>query len=253
MIQLITRADDFGSGRGANEAILEVCKGSFIQNVSIMAVGPFLEEGIDALKETGRCLGLHAVINSEWDRIKWNPCAPKASIQSLLDETGEFPEATAWFSEHPPELSEIMTELNAQLDRLSSLGVPVSYVDMHMMPYEHIPGFAEEMSAWIARKGLIDHLPYYRTPAQFEPAPSLDLDEGRQHWEDWFRLFEDGTYFSVLHPFRLGEDSFLMGNRDVPAAEIAARRNTEYRLLVSGTLEQLAAQYQISPIRYDKL
>ena len=218
-----------------------------------MAVGPFLRQGLEELIGSGKCLGLHASINSEWDRIKWIPCSPREEIRTLLDEEGEFPEETAWFTLHPPDLEQVMKELNAQLDYLTSLGVPVSYVDMHMMPYEEIPGFAEEMSGWIRRKGLIDHLPYYRTPAQFEPSPSLTPEEGERHWEAWFRMLEDGTYFTVTHPFRLGEDSFLMGNKDVPAETCARRRDTEYRLLSGGTLEKLAERYGVTPVRYDQL
>ncbi|MBR1704163.1 MAG: ChbG/HpnK family deacetylase [Clostridia bacterium] len=253
MLRLITRADDFGCARGANEAILEACRGTFIQNVSVMAVGPYLEEGVEALKETGACLGMHAVLNSEWDRIKWLPCSPKGEITSLLTPEGEFPEATAWFLEHPPELSEVLREFDAQLDRLTRLGLSISYVDMHMMPYKEIPGLREEMSRWIAEKGLIDHMPYYRTPEQFRPDRSTLLEEQATYWEDWFRLFTEGTYFTLLHPFRFGEDSLLMGNRNVSTEWVAAHRDIEYRLLADGTLEQLAERYHIRPTRYDEV
>lgn len=253
MLRLITRADDFGCARGANEAILKACQGRFIKNVSVMAVGPFLEEGVEALKQTDVCLGMHAVLNSEWDNIKWVPCSPGEDIGSLLTPEGEFPEATAWFLEHPPELSEILQEFDAQLDRLTRLGLPISYVDMHMMPYGEIPGLQEEMSLWIARKGLIDHMPHYRTPEQFRPVRALTLEEQAKHWEDWFRLFEDGTYFALMHPFRLGDDSFLMGNQNISTEWVATHRNVEYQLLATGTLERLAERYGIRTIRYDEV
>lgn len=253
MTNLITRADDFGCARGANEAILEACRGRFTKNVSVMAVGPFLEEGVEALKQTDVCLGIHAVLNSEWDRIKWTPCSPRDRIRSLLTPEGEFPAATEWFLTHPPELTEVFREFDAQLDRLTRLGLPVSYVDMHMMPYAEIPGLQEEMSRWIAGKGLIDHMPFYRTPDQFEPARATTLEEQAVYWEDWFRLFTEGTYFSVMHPFRYGEDSLLMGNRHVASEWVAAHRDVEYRLLATGTLERLAERYDIHPVRYDEV
>ncbi|MBP5272647.1 MAG: ChbG/HpnK family deacetylase [Clostridia bacterium] len=253
MKRLVTRADDFGSGLGANHAILEACDGGFIQNVSVMAGGPFVEEGADVLARSGKCIGMHAVLNSEWDRVKWTPCAPKKNIPSLLDEDGEFPWQTAWFLEHPPELSEILREFDAQLDRLTALGLPVSYVDMHMMPYPEVPGLQEEMSRWIAQKGLIDHMPYYHSLSSFGPENAMTPEEGLAHWREWLSAFEDGQYFCVLHPFCKGEGSELMGNADVPTAWVEDSRETEYQLLVSGALERLCKELEITPVRYDEL
>ena len=252
-IRLVTRADDFGSGRGANHAILEACAGGFIQNVSVMAGGPFVEEGAGALARSGKCIGMHAVLNSEWDRIKWLPCAAKERIPSLLDADGEFPWQTAWFAAHPPEPAEVLHEFDAQLDRLTALGLPVAYVDMHMLPYAEIPWLEEEMSRWIARKGLIDHMPYYHDLAQLSPGKCFGLEEGVALWRDWLGSFEAGQYFCVLHPFKKGEGSELMGNADVPTEFVEAARDTEYRLLVSGSLEQLCLELGITTVRYDEV
>lgn len=253
MKRLLTRADDFGSGRGANRAILEACGGGFIQNVSVMAGGPFVAEGAEALARTGKCIGMHAVLNSEWDLVKWVPCAPKESIASLLDEDGEFPWETAWFVAHPPERREVLREFDAQLDRLTALGLPVAYVDMHMLPYAEVPWLEEEMSRWIAQKGLIDHMPYYHDLAKLGPEKSFSLEEGVSHWRAWLETFEDGQYFCVLHPFCKGEGSALMGNARVPTAWVEDSRQTEYELLVSGALERLCEELGIIPVRYDEV
>ena len=249
---LVTRADDLGSSHGANAAIAEAAEGRFIRNISCMAVGPFIEEGAELVRRSSCCLGLHAVLNAEWDRVKWLPCAPKEKIQSLLTPSGDFPADPAWFLEHTPDLDEILYEFDRQLDRLTHLGLPIAYVDMHMMPYREIPGLEAEMSAWIARKGLIDHMGFYRTPAQFEPKAAADLQTASQNWAAWLDLLEDGQSFSVMHPCKMSDESLLMGNASVPAETVARHRDIEYRLLSSGILEQLCAEKNIQTCRYDQ-
>lgn len=91
--KLIVRADDFGSARAANAAILEAVRaGYLVRNVSCMAPGPYLDEGADALAALAHRvdIGLHLTVNAEWDPIKWAPCAPPEKIPALLNEKGAF-------------------------------------------------------------------------------------------------------------------------------------------------------------------
>ena len=80
-ISLLTRADDLGSSHAANEAILLVAEAGFVKNISVMAVCPHLEEAAEMLSgRTDVAFGLHACVNSEWDRILWPPLShPKDS------------------------------------------------------------------------------------------------------------------------------------------------------------------------------
>lgn len=254
MPHLITRADDFGSSLSANAAILEGANGSYIRNISCMAAGPAIEQGACELRNlSGCCLGMHAVLNSEWDRIKWRPCSDPDQIRSLLTSSGQFPPETAYFIQHPPDLDEVLFEFDRQLDRLTLLRLPIRYVDMHMMPYAEIPALQEAMSAWIRQKGLIDHIGFYRTPAQFEPAAATDMEQAQRSWSDWLDLLTDGTYFNVMHPCKMSLESLLMGSRGMPGKLVAQRRDTEYRLLASGTLERLCAEKGIVTVRYDEV
>lgn len=253
MPTLITRADDLGATPGANAAIGQAARKNFIRNISCMAAGPFIEEGAGYIRECRVCcFGLHAVLNSEWDRVKWLPRGGRHKIESLLTPQGEFPASPQWFAEHPPALEDILYEFDCQLDYLIHLKIPVSYVDLHMMPDRVIPGLREELTAWAARKGLIDHIVYYRTPSQFEPAPARTLQEGERNWARWLDMLEEGQYFAVLHPSRYGPDSLLMGNSEFPPARVAQCRDVEYQLLAAGTLEALCSQRGIVPIRYDE-
>ena len=73
-IRLITRADDFGSCHAADQAILAALEaGVLIRNVSCMAVGSTIQESAEALSIFADQvdIGLHFVLNSEWDSVKW--------------------------------------------------------------------------------------------------------------------------------------------------------------------------------------
>ena len=149
----------------------------------------------------------------------------------MLTATGDFPPTTTWFVQNPPDISEIIYEFDSQLDTLAKLKIPVSYVDMHMMPYAEIPELRKEMSAWIAQKGLIDHIGLYRTPKQFEPIASTELNQAEKNWKSWLELMSDGQYFALMHPCVLNEESLLIGNREHDGLYVAKCRDTEYQLM----------------------
>lgn len=156
--RLITRADDFGSARSANSAILEaLAAGHMVRNVSCMAPGKYIEQDAGELvRYAGQVdFGLHYTLNSEWDSVKWNPCAPKESIPSLLDQTGNFYPSSEELRSANIRMEEAIAELDAQLERLTTLGIPITYVDGHMFPDRIIPGLDEEMKAWAKRKGIL--------------------------------------------------------------------------------------------------
>lgn len=90
MRYLITRSDDFGSASAANRAILKAVKnGSYVKNVSCMAVAPRIEEGAMELerlrREKGFCIGLHAALNSEWDTVHFKSVLNPDEIPSLVN------------------------------------------------------------------------------------------------------------------------------------------------------------------------
>lgn len=82
MKTIITRADDCGSSRGANQAVIEAAGRGFVKNISLMAGGAFIGESATYLKDNKRiCFGMHFTINSEWDRVKYAPVSKKRKYQ----------------------------------------------------------------------------------------------------------------------------------------------------------------------------
>lgn len=253
-ISLITRADDFGSSHAANIAIAEAAMtGDYIRNISCMAVGPWIDEGADLLRNRrGICLGLHAALNAEWDPVRWGPVSPPEQVPSLVNEQGTFFSDPSWFATHPPDLEQVLLEYDRQLDLLTSLGLDIRYVDSHMLPEIFIAGLAEAVSDWARRKGLIDHLGFYRFPSRIDPGPSTTYEAGLESYTAWFGLLEKGSYFSVMHPARASREMLLCRNARIPAGVTSTCRDVEYRLLLSRRLEQVCDERAIKRLRYDE-
>ena len=76
-IELLFRGDDCGGSFTANRAIAQCCLEGVIRNVSIMAVGPAVEEVAERFAGCeGVCFGLHVTLNSEWLRPRFGPVLP---------------------------------------------------------------------------------------------------------------------------------------------------------------------------------
>jgi hypothetical protein len=247
-IRFITRADDAGSSTSANEAIKGVLKAGFIKNVSLMAVGSKIEDARELLRFKKKiCFGLHSVINAEWDRVKWGPLTKIDPSAGLTDEQGFFLSDPKLFEETKPPVELILREYDAQLDKLTRLNFPVSYVDSHMIPEKNIPSLFEAMNDWIKQKGLINHFYYYTLPPGFE-----------QVAEDPANLFpvltalRDGQYFYLAHPALYTEEMRQTGNASVSGETVARARAGEAKLLSRLSLPLVMRFLGIRPIRYDQ-
>ena len=87
-INLLIRGDDIGSSHTANVACIESYKNGIMRSVELMVPGPWFPEAVRLLNENpGLDVGVHLVVTSEWNDIKWRPltCCP-----SLVDKDGYF-------------------------------------------------------------------------------------------------------------------------------------------------------------------
>lgn len=242
-IQFISRADDLGSSHSANLAIEKVINTGFIKNVSVMACGPAVEVAASLLAHrTDICFGMHTTLNAEWDNVKWCPVLPLDKRSGLVDENGYFLANPALFTRTKPPVEVIMQEVTAQLERLHKLGFPIRYIDSHMFPEMYVEGLDEAMEEFAAKKGLLDHMYYYRLPP---------WGLGLGHPEDMTRL-PDGQYFSVSHPSLDTEEMRMTGNASVSGAEVAASRARETALLSDKELCCRLRDAGIQGIRYDE-
>lgn len=252
-ISLITRADDLGSSRAANLAIhAAITSGSFIRNVECMAPAPMMEDAAQLLSGVrGIDLGLHITLTAEWNGIRWYPVDARTEKTSLTLEDGSFPKSIDWFVANPPQIEDVLREINAQLDELTRLHIGVDHISSHMFPEMAIPGLAEAVSAWANQKGLLDHLRYYRIPEEpLVPKSTMDVASGVEAWETWFRSLRAGQYSSIMHPAQFSREMLACNTEGLPRDVVGRARDVENQLLRSGRLEELCAELGIRTIRY---
>lgn len=138
-IKLLIRGDDIGSSHTANVACIESYKNGIMRSVELMVPGPWFPEAVRLLNENpGLDVGVHLVITSEWNDIKWRPltCCP-----SIVDKDGyfypmiwqreDFPKGTA-LKDAPWKIEEIEKEFRAQIEMAKRHVPHVSHVNCHM-------------------------------------------------------------------------------------------------------------------------
>ena len=77
-------------------------------------------------------VGIHLTLNAEWKQYRWGPVAGVKQVPSLVDSLGHyFPSRSKLFANNP-SLSEIETELRAQIDKALRAGLKIDYLDYHM-------------------------------------------------------------------------------------------------------------------------
>ncbi len=87
-IRLIIRSDDIGSTHAANVACIKSYTEGITQSVELMVPCPWFEEAVTMLNNHPDLdVGIHLVLTSEWENIKWRPLTDSPGIK---DEDGYF-------------------------------------------------------------------------------------------------------------------------------------------------------------------
>lgn len=159
--RLIIRADDMGAFRAANIACRQSYEKGVATSVEVMAVTAWFPEAVRLLRAyPGVDVGLHLVITSEWDHVKWRPLT---SCPSLTDANGYFLPMMAPNPAYPGlsilenkwNLVEIEQEFRAQIE-LALKNIPqISHLSGHMLS----TGFDPEVVRMVRRLSAEYHLP----------------------------------------------------------------------------------------------
>ncbi|MCL2285126.1 MAG: ChbG/HpnK family deacetylase [Firmicutes bacterium] len=246
-VKIITRADDAGSSRSANNAIARAINVGFIKNVSLMAPGEFIDEAAALFADNKNiCFGLHATLNAEWDRVKWKPLTNLDTDSGLVDENGYFWPVTAIFKETKPRVETVLREYDAQLDMLTKLGFAVNYVDSHMFAEYFIEGLPEAKREWANKKGLLHHMDYTNG------AKGAHLEENLLNLGKFFSNLPDGQYLYVVHPALYSEEMLETGTAEMPGCEVARVRSLEAEVVADPEMLKFMLENGVSVIRYDE-
>lgn len=229
MITLYPRADDAGSSRAANRAILECVKHGIIKNISVMAPPYASEDAGDILKDLDKefdvSFGLHITLNAEWDGVKWGPVSNPKDVPSLLGQDGYFPALT---SHHTGRilLKEALKECKAQLEKLRSLGFRLTYLDEHMgVGLYSVPELHQALIEFAREEGL------YHVDV-IESLPEIDLSgDALKSLRNLLEQQPDGEYIYFTHPAFDDSELEPCYTTGVPKGKIPRERAAETRLL----------------------
>lgn len=138
-IYLLVRADDIGAAHSVNLGCIQVFTQGICRSVEIMPVCPWFPEAVTLLQQHQDFdVGVHLVMTSEWDRVKWRPLT---QVPSLVTEDGYFYSAfqtresspnTVVLSQAPWKLEEIAQELEAQIKQVLTHLPWASHLTFHM-------------------------------------------------------------------------------------------------------------------------
>ena len=131
MKQLIVNADDFGLHTQINKGIIKGFQEGFITSTSLMCSAPAFAEAAElALANPALGVGIHLTLVGGVA-----PAAAPEKVRSLLDEQGLFlPDYVAFasrFYRGGVKMSELETELCAQIERGLATGIKITHIDSH--------------------------------------------------------------------------------------------------------------------------
>lgn len=206
-IKLLVRVDDIGSSHAANRACIDAYTSGIARSVEIMVCCPWFPEAAKMLNENpGYDVGVHLMLTSEWDNVKWRPLT---QCPSLVDSSGYF-FPMIWPNDNYPsertlrganwKIEEIEQELRAQIALAMSYLPQLSHISSHM----GFSGMDQQVHDLVARLaaeyGLITEaaveLQYFR--AWGSEATSLE-DKTAAFIENINKL-TSGNYLFVEHP-----------------------------------------------------
>ena len=129
---VIFHVDDAGMCHDANVGTIEAIENGVATSTSIMMPCPWAPEFAHYLKEhPDTDAGLHLTLTSEWKEYRWGPVAGKPTVPGLIDGEGYFwPDVLPVTLKATPD--EVETEIRAQIDLASSLGIKPTHLDSHM-------------------------------------------------------------------------------------------------------------------------
>lgn len=136
--KLIVRGDDMGFSHSGNEALIKTYKEGIETSIEVIVPSPWFPEAVKLLAENpGVDVGIHLVLTSEWDNVKWQPMT---DAPSLRNKDGYFYPMT-WPNDNYPgqavldnkfSLPEIEKEWRAQIV-LAKKEIPrLSHISGHM-------------------------------------------------------------------------------------------------------------------------
>ena len=257
-INLLIRGDDIGSSHAANLACIKSYKEGIVRSVEVMTPCAWFPEAVKMLNANpGLDVGVHVVLTSEWENIKWRPLTKAAS---LVDADGYF-YPTIWRRKDAPadtslrdakwKIEEVEAEMRAQIE-LAIRKIPrVSHMTGHMGSGSWDP---KVKAVWtkLAREYKL----YISTPDDdVKRFPGYRGAKTRQERTDKFiealEALKPGTYLFVEHPGLDTAEMRAIGHKGY--YDVAKDRDAVTEVFVSDKVKKKIKDLNIKLISYADL
>lgn len=128
----VVHCDDIGMCHAANQGAFEALDRGPATCGSLMVPCPWFPEAARMAGERPSAdLGVHLVLNSEFQDYRWGPVTGPSAVPSLVGADGCFP-PTAGEVARRGRPDEVERELRAQVERALAAGIDVTHLDAHM-------------------------------------------------------------------------------------------------------------------------
>jgi len=205
-IYLIIRVDDMGFAHAGNEGMLQTLEAGVATSVEVMVPGPWFEEAAAMLRARPDIdAGIHLVLTSEWDHLKWRPLtyAPGLSTEEGYFHPFIWPndKPVTFLLEDDWTLEAVEKELRAQIELAKAKIPQLSHWSGHMGCADMDP----KVSALVARLAKEYDLEVDLEAAgyqklRFTPEPYQDSASYVASFQQTLRELKPGKYFVVEHP-----------------------------------------------------
>lgn len=190
---LIINADDFGMCHAQNLAIEDLLKKGSITSSTIMACCPWAREAVEFSKENPQfAIGVHLTTTAEWKNYRWAPVNTE-NTASLRDEEGYMYHEGIDFAKNA-DIEQVKGEIEAQIEKLKTLGLNPSHLDNHMGTLYGIDNGRFELLTSVieiaGKYGLPFRVPTKFTDAQFGNE-MLDIKIPKEMVTELFSQFEE--------------------------------------------------------------
>jgi hypothetical protein len=247
-IRLVTRGDDLGSCKAANEAIYEAFDRGILRNTSVMVPAPEFEHGADMFAGVkDMCVGLHITLNAEWDAVKWGPVLPPEQVPSLVTEDGNFYRMPQDLHEREAGGDEMIAEVQAQLDRARAHGLDIRYLDAHC-GVTWLDDLEQRARRLAEREGLVFEPRLERLPKP-DGAPKDHVERLLACLE----AAEPGTYLTVGHPGYYCAEMRRLSHDGTTGDRVAWSRDGQRRKFMDRRVVEYVMTHDIRPTRYDEI
>jgi len=206
VIYLIVRADDMASFHDANVACIKACKEGIARSVELMVPCAWFPEAVKMLNENPSIdVGIHLVLTSEWEGIRWRPLT---DVPSLVDKNGYFnqliwrgnnPSADNYLLKSGWKIVEIEKELRAQIELAVKCVPQISHLSAHM-GFNNMDPKVNELFEKLAREYNLrtENIPGIKYLAGWDNSKSLD--EKIDRFISNINSLSPGSYVFIEHP-----------------------------------------------------